>query len=72
MLHVGLVPGFDHYTLAHLIAALGLDGVNSHNAMDDTIACGALFFDLVRRIPIAPDDYVYEPVWDPLECYGYH
>lgn len=56
-----LVPGLDHYRLSALIEALRLDGVNSHDALDDTLACGALFFDLVRRLPHLPDDYVYEP-----------
>jgi len=46
-----LVPGQEHYRLGFLIDALGLAGSNSHNALDDTLACGALFFDLVARIP---------------------
>lgn len=59
-----LVPGLDHYKLGFLIEALGLPGRNSHDALDDTLACGELFFDLVRRIPISPDDYIYEPVFE--------
>lgn len=59
-----LVPGLDHYRLGFLIEALGLRGTNSHNALDDTLACGELFFDLVHRIPIAPEDYIYEPFFD--------
>ena len=57
-----MVPGLDHYRLGYLIEALGLPGENSHNALDDTIACGSLFFDLVQRVPICADDYTYEPV----------
>lgn len=55
------VPGLPHYRLSTLIEALGLDGANSHDALDDTLACAELFFNLVRRIPTAPGDYVYEP-----------
>lgn len=55
-----LVPGLEHYRLSYLIEAIGIPGVNSHDALDDTLACGALFFDLVRRIPTT-DDYIYEP-----------
>ena len=43
--------------------ALGVEGENSHNALDDTLACGSLFFDLVRRVPDA-GEYVYESIWD--------
>jgi len=56
-----LAPGYAHYRLGHLIEAMGLSGVNSHNALDDTLACGALFFELMSRIPVA-GEYVYEPV----------
>lgn len=58
------VPGLPHYRLCTLIEALGLDGRNSHDALDDTLACGELFFDLVRRIPMAPEDPVYQPLFD--------
>lgn len=44
-----MVPGLEHYRLGYLIDALGIRGVNSHNALDDTLACGELFFDLIRR-----------------------
>ena len=54
-------PGMVNYKLGTLIDALGLDGENSHNALDDTLACGALFFDLVNRIPRA-GEYVYVPI----------
>lgn len=59
-----IVPGFDHYRLGFLVEALGLEGKNSHDALDDTLACGELFFDLVKRVPIHPDDYVYVPFTD--------
>jgi len=56
-----LVPGLPHYRLGMLLAELGLEGKNTHNALDDTLACGTLFFDLVRRIP-TPGEYTYEPI----------
>ena len=59
-----LVPGLSCYRLGFLLEALGLPGANSHDALDDALACGGLFFDLVRRIPAAPGDYVYEPVFE--------
>ena len=58
------VPGLPHYRLCTLIEALGLEGRNSHDALDDTLACGELFFNLVGRVPMAADDYVYEPLFD--------
>jgi len=58
-----LVPGQPSYSLGNLIAALGVEGENSHDALDDTLACGALFFDLVRRIP-TPGEYVYERIME--------
>ena len=58
-----LVPGMAHYNLGVLIEALNLAGENSHDALDDTLACGSLFFDLVRRIPV-PGEYTYEPVYE--------
>lgn len=45
-----LVPGLERYKLSHLIEALGLSGVNSHDALDDALACGELFFRLIERI----------------------
>lgn len=59
-----MVPGLDHYRLGCLVEALGLSGVNSHNALDDTLACAELFFDLVRRVPICAEDYIYEPIFE--------
>jgi len=54
-----IVPGLEHYRLGNLIEALGLEGVNSHNALDDTLACGNLFFSLLNRLP-DPGEYIYE------------
>lgn len=44
------VPGLDHYRLSFLIEALKLNGSNSHDALDDTLACAELFFELMRRV----------------------
>lgn len=57
-----IVPGLEHYRLGCLVDALGLKGSNTHNALDDTLACGELFFNLIKRLPFFPDDYVYEPI----------
>ncbi len=35
------------YSLANLIEALNIDGTNSHDALDDTLACAGLFFKLL-------------------------
>lgn len=58
------VPGLPHYRLGTLIEALELAGTNSHDALDDTLACGELFFNLIDRVPMAANDYVYEPLFD--------
>ena len=42
-----LRPGLGSYSLANLIEALNIDGVNSHDALDDTLACAGLFFKLL-------------------------
>ena len=42
-----LRPGLDSYSLANLIQALDIDGTNSHDALDDTLACAGLFFKLL-------------------------
>ena len=39
--------GLGSYSLANLIEALNIDGVNSHDAIDDTLACAGLFFKLL-------------------------
>ena len=43
-----LRPGLDSYSLANLIEALSIDGINSHDAIDDTLACAGLFFKLLN------------------------
>lgn len=35
------------YSLANLIEALNIDGINSHDAIDDTLACAGVFFALL-------------------------
>ena len=42
-----LRPGLDSYSLANLIEALSIDGINSHDAFDDTLACSGVFFSLL-------------------------
>ena len=42
-----LRPGLKSYALANLILALGIDGVNSHDALDDALACAGVFFTLL-------------------------
>lgn len=42
-----LRPELPKHTLAHMVEALGVDGCNSHDALDDTLACGGVFFALV-------------------------
>ena len=41
-------PGLERYALAYLIDALGIDGVNSHDALDDALACAGVFFTLLN------------------------
>ncbi len=43
-----LRPGLGSYSLANLIDALDIDGTNSHDALDDTLACAGLFFKLLE------------------------
>ena len=43
-----LRPDLECHSLSHLIDALGIDGLNSHDALDDTIACAGVFFTLLR------------------------
>lgn len=45
-----LVPGLERYRLSYLIDALELKGNNSHDALDDALACGELFFKLIGRL----------------------
>ena len=42
-----LRPGLGSYALANLIDALGIEGVNSHDALDDALACAGVFFTLL-------------------------
>ena len=42
-----LRPGLGCYSLANLIEEFGIDGSNSHDALDDTLACAGLFFKLM-------------------------
>ena len=42
-----LRPGLGSYSLANLIEELGIDGSNSHDALDDTLACAGLYFKLL-------------------------
>ena len=45
-----LRPGLERYALAYLIGALGVDGVNSHDALDDALACAGVFFNLLTGL----------------------
>ena len=47
MRHALACPGLDSYSLANLIEALSIDGINSHDAFDDTLACAGVFFSLL-------------------------
>lgn len=42
-------PEFECHALWHLIDALGVDGTNSHDALDDARACSEVFFKLVNE-----------------------
>ena len=46
-----LRPDLERHTLANLIDALGIDGENSHNAVDDALACAGVFFKLLDTAP---------------------
>ena len=41
-----LLPGLETHALAYLIEKLDVDGVNSHDALDDAMACAGVFFKL--------------------------
>jgi len=41
-------PELGCYKLEYLIEAIGIDGVNNHNAIDDALACAGVFFALVQ------------------------
>ena len=40
-----------NHKLATLVDALGVDGVNSHDALDDTLACAGVLFKLLENQP---------------------
>ena len=44
-------PDLKSHALANLIVALGIDGVNSHDALDDALACAGVFFTLLGVAP---------------------
>ena len=41
-------PDLECHALSHLIDVLCIDAVNSHDALDDTLACAGVFFTLLR------------------------
>ena len=41
-------PDLKCHALSHLIDALGINAVNSHDALDDTMACAGVFFTLLQ------------------------
>ena len=42
-----LRPDLKCHALSYLIGALGIEGVNSHDALDDALACAGVFFKLI-------------------------
>ena len=44
-----LRPDLESHALARLIDALGIDGVNSHDALDDALACAGVLFRLLEQ-----------------------
>ena len=45
-----------NHRLATLIAELGIDGVNSHDALDDTLACAGVLFKLIGNLSVAKNE----------------
>ncbi len=43
-----LRPDLERHTLANLIDALKIDGVNSHDALDDALSCAGVVFKLLK------------------------
>ena len=43
-------PDLKSHALANLIEVLGIDGVNSHDALDDALACAEVFFSLLAGL----------------------
>ncbi len=54
-----LLPGRKSYALGDLLADLGAEGVNSHDALDDSRACGNVLLGMVglNQRP-APGDWI--------------
>ena len=46
-----LRPDLPSHKLSYLIGALDIDGVNSHDALDDALACAGAFFKLLEGRP---------------------
>ena len=44
-----LRPDLESHALARLIDCLGVDGVNSHDALDDALACAGVLFRLLEQ-----------------------
>ena len=42
-------PDLKSHALGSLLEPLGIDGVNSHDALDDTLACAGVFFKLLEE-----------------------
>ena len=47
-----LCPALPSYRLGRLIETLAIEGINSHDALDDACACGSLFFHLIGSVPV--------------------
>ena len=41
-------PDLECHALSHLIDVLGIEAVNSHDALDDTLTCAGVFFTLLQ------------------------
>ena len=44
-----LRPDLESHALGNLLEPLGVDGVNSHDALDDAMACAGVFFKLIAE-----------------------
>ncbi|MBQ7189899.1 MAG: 3'-5' exonuclease [Kiritimatiellae bacterium] len=51
-----LRPDLESHKLAVLIEALGVEGVNSHNALDDAFACAGVFWKLLEQVDSGPPE----------------
>ena len=45
-----LRPDLPSHKLSYLIGALDIDGVNSHDALDDALACAGVFFTFLKQV----------------------